>query len=193
MKDDYLFCGYSAVSLRPACRQAIPSSIRGFSLPREYIVFLSNHDGGSLIYDMSLPDLDDVRHVELFSLGEVLEGTYERDSFGRYLGSELTMREDFQNTRLGVRTTANNTPYDEAIELFKQFYQNYLVIGYAWVYWDEPIRRISLLGIDRNGTFIISDDEHIEYGLHEAWRGMSPVVWRGASFKDLLEQARNSV
>ena len=68
MEDDYLFYGYSAVSLRSACQQEIPSSIRGFSLPREYIVFLSNHDGASLIYDMSVPDLDDVRHVELFSL-----------------------------------------------------------------------------------------------------------------------------
>lgn len=190
MKDEYLFQGYDTVSLMPPCRQAVPLSIRGFSLPRDYTEFISKHDGAHLVVDMSVPDCDIVRHIELFSLSDLVEGTRYRDRFGGFLGSELTMREDFQNTWLGVRTTANGTSYDEAAKLFERFYRDYLIIGYVWEYWDEPIRWISLLGIDRGGAFIISDDDHIEHGLSDAWSGASPVAWRGASLQDLLELAR---
>lgn len=185
MGDEYLFSIYSTVEFRPPCRQEVPLAIRGFSLPRDYSEFISEHDGASLVFDAGVPGLDDVRHIELFSLREITDGTCRQDPFGGYLGSELTMREDFQNTWLSVRTTANGTPYSEAPELFGRFYRDCLVIGYVWVYWDEPIRRISLLGIDKSGRFIISDDEHIEHGL--------PAAWRGTTLQDLLEHAPDSV
>lgn len=103
------------------------------------------------------------------------------------------MRADFQNTWSGIRTTANDTPCGEAQKLFERFYQQYLIIGYAWVYWDNPIRTISLLGIDKEGVFVLSDDKHIEVGLSDAWTGMSPVAWRGTSLRDLLERAWDSI
>ena len=84
-----------------------------------------------------------------------------------------------------VRTTANDTPCSDAPALFEQFYRDNLIIGYAWVYWDEPTRWIALLGIDKTGRFIISDDKHIEYRLS--------VAWSGASLQGLLEHARDSV
>lgn len=185
MEYEYLLRRYTTVTFRPACRQEVPLSIRGFSLPSEYIEFISQHDGASLVFDASVPDLDDMRHIELFSLREIIDGTSYQDPYGCWLGSELTMREDFPNTRLGVRTTANGTPYSDAPALFEQFYRDNLIIGYAWVYWDEPTRWIALLGIDKTGRFIISDDKHIEYRL--------PVAWSGASLQGLLEHARDSV
>ena len=193
MEEEYLYKRFDRVSLRPPCPLEIPSSIRGFLLPQEYTDFISNHDGAHLMIDRSVPDLDEVHHVALFSLREIMEGTCYRDPFGGYLGSELTMHADFQNTWPGVRTTANDTPCGEAQKLFERFYQEYLVIGYAWVYWDDPIRRISLLGIDKEGFFVLSDDKHIEHGLSDAWTGTPPGAWRGASLRDLLECAWDSI
>ena len=75
MEYEYLLRRYTTVTLRPAYRREIPLSIRGFLLPREYTEFISQHDGASLMFDASVPDLDDVRHVELFSLHEIMDGT----------------------------------------------------------------------------------------------------------------------
>ncbi len=182
MKDECLFPPNGNVILMPPCSQTVPSSIRGFPLPQEYAGFISDHDGAHVVYDRSDLELDEL-HIVLFPLSDILDGGCYRDSFGGYLGSELTMRDDFQNVHLGVRATANETPYDEARKLYQKFYQDYLVFGYVWSYWDEPIRWISLFGIDRDGTYIMSDDYGIEHGF--------PVAWRGTSLRKLFEEARN--
>ncbi len=182
MKDGCLFPKNGDVKLMPPCSQTVPSSIRGFPLPKEYAEFISNHDGAHVVYDRSDLDLDEL-HFVLFSLNDILDGGCYQDSCAGYLGSELSMRDDFQDVHLNVRATANGTPYDEAQKLYQKFYQNYLVFGYTWSYWDKPIRWISLFGIDRDGTYIMSDDYGIEHGF--------PVAWRGTSLRKLFEEARN--
>lgn len=81
MEYEYLLRRYTTVTFRPACRQEVPLSIRGFSLPSEYIEFISQHDGASLVFDASVPDLDDMRHIELFSLREIIDGTSYQDPY----------------------------------------------------------------------------------------------------------------
>ena len=181
MKYDSLFAGFSEITLMPPCGDKVPDAIRGIRLPREYAEFLAEHDGARLVYDRSSLELDPM-YVELFSVSDMLTGARYRDSFGGYLGSELTMREDFQNPHVGMRTTANGTPYDDAPELFKRFYDDHLVIGCAWSPWDDDVRYIAPLAISRDGAYILAYDDHIERG--------APEAWRGASLRELLEQAR---
>ena len=182
MEDLYPFLQHDVSAAPAPCPRDIPASIRGFPLPPDYRELMARQDGAHLVFDRSALDLDEV-HIVLFSLQDIIDGSCYRDSFGGYLGSELTMREDFQNVPLGIRTTANDTPYDLAPKLFQQFYRDYLVIGYVWAYWEEPIRYIQLLGVDKDGAYIIARDWGIEWG--------SPVGWRGASLRALLEEARS--
>ena len=161
---------FESVALGPPGRRDIPPTIRGVPLPQDYIRFLADHDGGHLVKDRSALDLDEV-HIELFPLGAIEDGSRYRDDFGGYLGSELSMRERFQNPGMGVRTTANDIPCDEAEKRYQQFYRDHLVIGFVWTQWEEPIRWIALLAVDRDGAFFLADDWDIEHGTRAAWRG----------------------
>ena len=176
------FQGYDQVILNPSPAESIPSAIRGFSLPADYISFLSEHNGAHLIADRSELQLDEV-HVILFSLEEVASCSRCRDSFGGYLGSELTMSGEFQNTAPGIRTTANETPIHQAQTLFERFHLDHLIIGYVWSWWEEPIRYINLIGIGHDGLFFLAGDMSIEHG--------TPYYWQGNSFQELIRQAKD--
>lgn len=193
MDQEGLFYGYSQIICSSPCSEAVPSEIRGFPLPEDYRDFITKYNGAHLIHDRSCMNLDET-HVVLFPLEEIISGEPYTDPYGGYLGSELSMRDDFQDTRSGLRTTAEDTPCDEAPKLYQFFYNDHLMIGYAWSYWEEPIRYIELLGIDRDSRYFIANDTHIEHFSPFArfWRPKPyAYCWKGIGLKELLEEARN--
>ena len=193
MDHENLFYGYDQIICSSPCNRIVPSEIRGIPIPLDYRNFITRYNGAHLIYDRASIDLDEV-HVVLFSLEEIISGESYTDPYGRYLGSELSMREDFQNTRLEIRTTAEDTPYDEAPKLYQSFYNDHLIIGYAWSYWEDPIRYIALLGVDRDGQYFIVDDTHIEhFSPFSRFWGPKPYAycWQGKDLLKLLNEARS--
>ncbi len=201
MDQESLFSGYDQITCSPPCGRAVPSEIRGFQIPWDYRDFLTRHNGAHLIYEFSShQDLNITCHVVLFSLEEILNKAPYTDPFGGYLGSELSLFNVYQNTSAGKRTTPYDTPCHDVPGLYEAFYRDHLVIGYVWQFWEEsndqdhPIRAISLLGIDQDGHYFITNDEHIEShslsaGSHE--EKTYGYCWQGNEFLKLLEEAQN--
>jgi len=140
------------------------SEIRGIALPKDYIAFMSLHNGGTF----SNPNDEDANRLVLFSMEEIIKGDCYRDEDGYWRGSARSQTQAYQNMDTQTVTTPNGIACEDSTALHQAFFDDHIVIGFYEQESSNSTPYIDLIAIDREGNYrVLCDGDAEDLGRHE--------------------------